>query len=101
MKRFKKSSKCLYKLDISIVYQPSNPCWDLKYLMCPIAPLALQLLTVSWVRGDLGQHAPRLAEQECKREPELSQDNRLGREQHVILLQTNGTATQMFVLVST
>ena len=66
--------------------------------MCLIAPLALQLSTVSWVRGDHGQHAARLAEQDRKREPEVSQHNSLGRELHVVLLQKNGTAAQMFVV---
>merc|ERR550517_1813510 len=56
------------------------------------------LPTVSWVHGDLGQRAPRLAEQERKREPELSQHNRLGRELHVVLLRNNKTATQMLVI---
>ena len=53
---------------------------------------------MSWVHGELGQHAARTAEQERKREPEVSRRHRLGRELHAVLLRSNRTATQMFVV---
>merc|ERR1719192_2724069 len=55
---------------------------------------------VSWVNGEPGQHAARTAEQERKREPEVSRRHRLGQELHVVLLPNNRTATQMFVLLT-
>ena len=58
------------------------------------------MLTASWAHGVPGQHVPRLVERELKREPELSQLNSLGQEQHAALLQNNRTATQMFVVSS-
>ena len=53
---------------------------------------------VSWVHGELGQHAARIVEEERKTEPEVSRRHRLGRELHAVLLLINRTATQMFVV---
>ena len=53
---------------------------------------------MSWVHGELGQHAARIAEQERKTEPEVSGRHRLGRELHVVLLLNKRIATQMFVV---
>ena len=53
---------------------------------------------MSWVHGELGQHAARIVEEERKTEPEVSRRHRLGRELHAALLLNNRIATQMFVV---
>ena len=72
------------------------PCFWHDFAKLPL--LAFQRSIVSWVHGELGQHAARIAEQERKREPEVSPRHRLGRELHAVLLLINRTATRMFVV---